>query len=142
MAIYDEERDLVAVDDAEARTSGLFAPTMQLSGHGAAIYTMKFDPTGKHLASGSFDRRILLWDVYDEHCTNYMMVEGHKNAVLELHWTADGSELVTCSADKMVALWDAETGKRLRKLQGHDDVVNSVCPVRRGPSSLNGRSNG
>jgi len=132
VAIYDEKRELVAVDAAQARTSDLFAPNMHLTGHGAAVYSLKFSPDGQHLASASFDRRILLWNVYGEHCANYSMIEGHKNAVLEVHWSADGEELVSCSADTMVSLWDAVVGTRLRKLQGHSAVVNSCCPSRKG----------
>ena len=132
VAIYDEKRELVAVDDAVSRTSDLFAPNMQLTGHGAAVYSLKFSPDGQHLASAGFDRRILLWNVYGETCDNYSMIEGHKNAVLEVHWSADGEELLSCSADTMVSLWDAEVGTRLRKLQGHSAIVNSCCPSRRG----------
>lgn len=40
------------------RTSGLAAPTMLLSGHSAAVYSLKFSPCGQHVASASFDKSI------------------------------------------------------------------------------------
>ncbi len=40
------------------RTSGLLAPIMLLEGHKAEIFTVKFDPTGHSIASGSFDKKI------------------------------------------------------------------------------------
>ena len=40
------------------RTSSLGAPTIQLSGHEGAVYSVAFDKDGQNLASASFDRRI------------------------------------------------------------------------------------
>lgn len=40
------------------RTSALMAPEVNLTGHAGAIYSIAFDPTGKHLCSGSFDKQI------------------------------------------------------------------------------------
>lgn len=85
---------------------------MQLAGHGGDVLSMRFSPDGQQLASGSFDRTILLWRTYDE-CENYMMIRGHKNAVLEVHWFANGEHLLSCSADKSVRCWDAETGTQV-----------------------------
>lgn len=134
--------EIVAVDQAVVapkrpgeRSSGLQAPTMLLSGHSAAVYSLKFSPSGQHLASGSFDRTILLWDVYGE-CRNYNVLSGHKNAVLEVQWTYDSAQVVSSSADKTVALWDAETGNRVKKFAGHTSVVNSCCPVTSGPTLI------
>lgn len=50
--------DVLAVNRTNARTSHLASPTMLLTGHSAAIYSMKFDPSGEHIASSSFDRSI------------------------------------------------------------------------------------
>lgn len=133
MTLYDsKDKQIVVADNTPERTSDLLAPTMLLTGHGAAIYTLEFDPSGQHLASGSFDRKIFLWDVFGE-CTNYMVLEGHKNAVLELHWNTDGNQIVSCSADKVVSVWDAEVGQRVKKLTGHTGIVNSCSIARRGP---------
>ena len=105
---------------------------MQLKGHGGAIYSCAFDPTGALLASGSMDKSILLWDVFGEDgCTNYNVLAGHKGAILEVKWlpsTASSPTLVSCSSDKVVSLWDADKGIRLRKMEDHDAIVN-CCNV-------------
>jgi len=119
------------------RTSSLLAPTMLLSGHKGEIFTLKFSPSGNTLASGSFDKDILLWNVRDE-CQNYMVLKGHGGAVMELHWSAGGDQIVSCSVDKTVHVWDAETGKRLKRLREHSQFVNSVCPARRGCQIISG----
>lgn len=61
-----------------ARSSTLLAPTMLLTGHQAAVYTLKFDPSGLQLASAGADRAIFLWDTRGE-CENYNVLRGHKN---------------------------------------------------------------
>ena len=88
-------------EEEDDRTSGLAAPIMLLSGHKAPVYSLKFDPSGQYLASGSNERSIFLWNVYGD-CENYNVLAGHKNAVLELHWFPDGGSIVTASADKTV----------------------------------------
>lgn len=114
---------IVTSHSQETRTSHLAAPTMLLTGHEGAIYSLCFDPSGQHLVSSSFDRQILLWDVYGE-CKNYNVLSGHKNAVIEVKWASDGVTIVSCSADKTVCLWDANKGTRTRKLTDHVGIVN------------------
>jgi Prp8 binding protein len=41
------------------------------------------------LASGGFDRKINLWNVYGE-CENWTTLVGHAGAILDLRFTADG----------------------------------------------------
>jgi len=107
------------------RSSGLQAPIMLLSGHDAPVTTLKFDPSGRYLASGSSDKRIFLWNVYGD-CDNFNVLEGHKNAVLDLEWNRSGSKLVSASADKTVGVWDANRGVRSKKYSEHKGVVNAV----------------
>jgi len=82
------------------RTSSLDAPTMLLTGHSDAVLSLKFSGKGAHVASGSRDHTVLLWNVHGD-CKNYMMLQGHRNAVLDVQWSADDSALLSCSADKV-----------------------------------------
>ncbi len=54
---------------------GLLYDTQLFSGHGGAVYSVEFDPTGMHLASASFDKTILLWDVFKESDANYHILQ-------------------------------------------------------------------
>lgn len=118
--------------DGIRRTSNLLAPIMQLVGHGGEVLGMRFSPDGQTLASASADRTLLLWRTYDE-CENFMMLRGHKNAVLEVHWFSNGETLLSCSADKSVRCWDTEAGVQVKRLSEHTAIVNSCCPLQRGP---------
>ncbi|KAK6914476.1 WD40 repeat [Dillenia turbinata] len=118
--------------NGKQRTSSLESPIMLLTGHQSAIYTMKFNPAGTVIASGSHDKEIFLWHVHGE-CKNFMVLKGHKNAVLDLRWTTDGSQIISASPDKTVRAWDVESGKQIKKMAEHSSFVNSCCPSRRGP---------
>jgi len=102
----------------------MMAPIMLLEGHEAAVNCLKFDPSGRYLATGSNDKSIFLWNVYGE-CENFNVLEGHKNAILDLEWNRSGSKIVSASADKTVGVFDANRGKRLKKYSP-GSVVNSV----------------
>jgi len=113
----------IGIDPNFERTSNLLAPTMLLSGHAAAVYTIKFDPSGQNIASGSYDKNVFLWNVYGD-CSNYNVLQAHKNAVLEVAWGDQGRKLVSASADRTLALWDPSAGKLKKKFTGHTAVVN------------------
>ncbi|XP_024540287.1 U5 small nuclear ribonucleoprotein 40 kDa protein-like [Selaginella moellendorffii] len=117
------------------RTSSLESPTMLLSGHAGAIYTMKFHPRGDVIASGSFDKDIFLWRVTGP-CENFMVLKGHRNGVLDVHWMLDGGQIVSASPDKTVRAWDADTGRQIKKMAEHSSFVNACCPVKKGPPLL------
>eukprot|EP00039_Didymoeca_costata_P025431 m.13292 g.13292 ORF g.13292 m.13292 type:complete len:338 (-) comp4829_c0_seq2:2345-3358(-) len=123
------------------RTSSLKAPIMLLTGHGAEVFSAKFNSDGSTIASASFDRQIYLWHTNGE-CDNYSVMTGHTGAILEIHWSTDDKTLFTASTDKTCAVWDAETGERIRRLRGHTSFVNSCCPAKNEPYVVTGSDDG
>jgi len=114
------------------RTSNLQAPIMLLTGHQAEVFSVKFSPlSGKHLASASADKTIMLWNVYGD-CESYYVLRGHNGSILEVQWSTDEGYVFSASVDKTVGVWDTETGARLKRCKGHTNFVNSCCPSRRG----------
>ncbi|CAK1550319.1 unnamed protein product [Leptosia nina] len=128
-------REKAVVTATVPRTSNLYAPIMLLEGHQGEVFTAKFHPEGKHLASAGFDRQIYLWNVYGQ-CENVMVLKGHTGAIMELCFSPDGAHMYTCATDNTVAVWDVPTGTRIKKLKGHSNFVNSVSGARRGPELL------
>ncbi|CAA6667744.1 unnamed protein product [Spirodela intermedia] len=109
---------LAPPEGKQQRASSLESPIMLLTGHQSAVYTMKFNPSGSVIASGSHDRDIFLWNTTGD-CKNFMVLRGHKNAVLEVQWMADGAQVISASADKTLRAWDVETGRQVKKMTEH-----------------------
>ncbi|KGO39206.1 hypothetical protein PEX1_093190 [Penicillium expansum] len=117
------------------RTSGLDAPIMELTGHSGEVFAVRFDPTAQHIASGSMDRSILLWNTYGQ-CENYGQLTGHRGAVLDLQWSRDSRALFSASADMTLGSWDVETGERVRRHVGHEEIINCLDISKRGQELL------
>ncbi|KAL1981711.1 hypothetical protein VTN96DRAFT_2325 [Rasamsonia emersonii] len=124
-----------ALVQAIPRTSGLAAPIMELSGHSGEVFATRFDPTAQNIASGSMDRNILLWRTYGQ-CENYGILTGHKGAVLDLQWSRDSRVIFSASADMTLASWDLETGQRIRRHMGHEEIINCLDISKRGQELL------
>jgi WD40 repeat protein len=56
--------------------------------------------------------------------------------VLDLHWSRDSKVLFSASADMHLASWDVETGERIRRHPGHEEVVNCMDVSKRGEEML------
>ena len=69
-------------------------------------------------------------------CENYGVLTGHKGAVLDLQWSRDSRVIYSASADMHLASWDLETGQRIRKHPGHEEVINSMDVSKRGEELL------
>ncbi|WEW59870.1 hypothetical protein PRK78_005351 [Emydomyces testavorans] len=124
-----------ALMKAIPRTSGLDAPIMELTGHTGEVFATRFDSTGQHIASGGMDRSILLWRTYGQ-CENYGAMTGHKAAVLDLHWSRDSRIIFSASADTTLASWDLESGQRIRRHIGHEEIINCLDLSKRGQELL------
>lgn len=109
----------------------LYAPNLNLAGHQAEVFCAKFSSDGNYLATAGHDKTILIWDIFNN-CSNTLALKGHKNAILDLRWSYDGTKIYTASADKTLSAWDIETGKRIKRFQGHSLFVNCCDTVRRG----------
>ncbi|KAL9094027.1 MAG: hypothetical protein Q9165_003697 [Trypethelium subeluteriae] len=76
-----------------------------------------------------------LWQTYGD-CENYGMLSGHKGAVLDLQWSRDSRVLFSASADMTLASWDLETGTRIKRHEGHEEVINCMSVSKRGEELL------
>ncbi|XP_052775910.1 DNA excision repair protein ERCC-8-like isoform X2 [Mya arenaria] len=101
-----------------------------LKGHDTSVFVVKFSPYNEFiLASGSGDRKILLWDIrnakgsllqFDQYngrqpkdVLENNCALSHNNAVNGLQFSSDGIHIVSCSTDNAVRLWNTSTGKNV-----------------------------
>ncbi|KAF9061080.1 WD40-repeat-containing domain protein [Rhodocollybia butyracea] len=112
----------------ESSVSGQW-PRLQatIKGHSGRVRSVAFSPDGVHIASGSADRTLRVWDAR----TGDLIVgpfNGHEDEVKCVAFSCDGQKIVSGSYDETLHVWDALTGKMIGvPLTGHTDKVNFVC---------------
>jgi WD40 repeat protein len=86
--------------------AGQFLLQARLAGHTGAVFSMAFSPNGRTLASGGFDRLVLLWDPISgqERAT----LTGHTDRIVRVQFLPDAAGLLTISRDGAVKRWLAD----------------------------------
>ncbi len=96
-----------------------------LTGHKGYVLSVAWDHESKHLASGSDDNTVRLWEASSGKALR--VLQGHTYSVSSVAWDRESKHLASGSHDKTVRLWEASSGKALRVLQGHTGWVNSIA---------------
>lgn len=121
------------------QTSSILPPSPKtLSGHTASIATLAWSSDGIHMASGSQDTTIKIWNTILG--KNIVTLYGHTETVSSVAWSPDGTHLVSGSWDHTVKIWDAQTGGNLATYRGHTRPVNSVAWSENGKYIISGSS--
>ena len=92
-------------------------PLATLQGHSGRVCRVEFHPSGKYLASASFDTTWRLWDV--ETATELLLQEGHSREVFTVSFNTDGSLLASAGLDSIGRIWDLRTGRTVMIMDGH-----------------------
>lgn len=96
-----------------------------LNGNTRPVVSAIFSPDGKTLASGTYDKDILLWDVKTHQSMGKLI--GHSSIVRSIAFNRDGSLMASGSQDNTIILWDMNTHQLMDKLSGHSKYVLSVA---------------
>ncbi|KAJ4970640.1 hypothetical protein NE237_003739 [Protea cynaroides] len=97
--------------------------------HTRTVRSCAWSPSGKLLATGSFDATIGIWEQIGNDFECVATLEGHENEVKSVSWNSSGSLLATCSRDKSVWIWEVLPGNEFEcvsVLQGHTQDVKMV----------------
>ena len=81
-------------------------------GHNDSILSAEVAPDGKTLATGSYDKQVLLWDLSQGKVIRPL--KDHTDAVYAVAFAPDGKTLASAGADRTVKLWDVASGRKLR----------------------------
>ena len=119
-------------DAGDSATALQFYYKYDLRGHTGAVYTVRFSPNGRLLASGSFDQTVRCWDIEKPlQQEETLCLQEHSHNVTDLSWSADSSLLLSCSYDHTVRLCDLpRCNLRAARLQPR--VIQVAAPRRQG----------
>jgi WD40 repeat protein/DNA-binding SARP family transcriptional activator len=91
--------------------SGQALRTLNLTGHTGEILSAAFSLDGARVATGSLDRRAIVWDVATGQ--SLLTLAGHTGAVNGTAFSPDGTRLATADADGKVRIWNIGLSREL-----------------------------
>jgi WD40 repeat protein len=99
-------------------------PAMPSDGSHANYATcLAWAPDGLSVATGSSDRRVILWDA----ATGQQIRSFHHDAWIQsVAISPDGMYLASGAADNAVKIWNLQTGALVHTLTGHTDYVRTI----------------
>mmetsp|Transcript_10096 Transcript_10096/g.20842 ORF Transcript_10096/g.20842 Transcript_10096/m.20842 type:complete len:862 (-) Transcript_10096:44-2629(-) len=114
---------------------GVSRPLKVYVGHSDEVNAVKWDPSGRFLASCSDDCTAKIWDVESDRSDPLYDLREHEQEIYTVKWSPTGpgsrnphmkSLLATASFDGSVRLWDVADGACYRVFNRHQDSVYSV----------------
>jgi WD40 repeat protein/serine/threonine protein kinase len=95
-----------------------------LRGHTGAVNSVAWSPDRRHLASGSDDHTVRIWDTVE--AKPISVLRGHSLQVNSVAWSPDGRYLASASNDETVRIWDWAAEEVVHTLTEHKQKVHSV----------------
>jgi len=93
-------------------------------GHSHFVYALAWSPNSTHLASGSRDKTVQVWQATTGHLE--FSHQGHHDRVLAVAWSPDGRRIASAGEDGTVQVWEIATGRRLLTYDAQAPIVHSV----------------
>ncbi|ODV62174.1 U4/U6-U5 snRNP complex subunit PRP4 [Ascoidea rubescens DSM 1968] len=92
-------------------------PISTLKGHDSRVIKTIFHPSGKFLASSSFDQTWRIWDLNKN--KEVYLQEGHSKEVYSISFQCDGALMFSGGLDAIGRVWDLRIGKSIMVLNDH-----------------------
>ena len=112
----DASDDAMEVDESKSNEALKYnvEEVAHLKGHAARLCSVAFHPTGRYVATTSFDHTWRLWDVETSNMQEgkeLLLQDGHAKEVYGVGFHPDGSLVATTDFGGVVQCWDLRTGK-------------------------------
>ena len=93
--------------------------------HTAPILCVAASDTGKYVATGGADTRLIIWSA--DELKPLRIFTQHRDSVTSLAFRRGTNQLYSCSADRTIKIWDELT--YVETLFGHQDVAVDVASL-------------
>ena len=102
--------------------------------------SLAFSPESASLASGSWDKSVRLWDVYEGRGQTDVLP--HQHDVLTVAFRPDGKQIAAATLDGQVFLWDPNDAKLEGTIEGRRDMAGGkvIGDLRSGANVAAGKS--
>eukprot|EP01029_Cantina_marsupialis_P028945 TRINITY_DN778229_c0_g1_i1.p1 TRINITY_DN778229_c0_g1~~TRINITY_DN778229_c0_g1_i1.p1 ORF type:complete len:485 (+),score=120.58 TRINITY_DN778229_c0_g1_i1:98-1552(+) len=99
-------------------------PIASLKGHAARLCQLAWHPSGRFIATTSFDHTWRLWDV--EAQKELLLQEGHIREVYPIAFQCDGALVATGDLEGVGRVWDLRSGKSIFTMKHHIKKITSI----------------
>lgn len=103
------------------------AETSSFDHHTAAILTVAASGSGKFVATGGVDRRLIIWSATD--LTPLRVFSQHRDAITSLAFRRGTNQLYSASKDRTIKSWSLDELAYVETLFGHQDEVADVAAL-------------
>jgi WD40 repeat protein len=101
----------------------VMSPSARIWGHEDVVSGVDWMPSLSMIASSSWDKNVLLWDLQSTHSAPSRTLKGHDGPLTGVSASKNGL-LLSCSRDCTARLWDCrENNALVHVLQGHSNTV-------------------
>ncbi len=89
------------------------------------IFSISWEPAGRHIASCSFDGSVQLWKSFTGNVI--LSYSGHTGPIYTTSWSPDGKYIASGGQDATIQIWEATTGKTVCTYKGHTGAVKALA---------------
>jgi WD40 repeat protein len=89
---------------------------LTLQGHLSDVKDLNWSRTGKYLASGSIDNKVIVWNVEGKQFYPFQILSGHESYVSSVVFDPFDKQLVSLGEDKKLILWNTSDWKQIKVL--------------------------
>ncbi|OHT04272.1 hypothetical protein TRFO_28257 [Tritrichomonas foetus] len=118
-------------------------PIRMFVGHQDSLTDIKFHPNAATIASASYDRSVMLWDIREEKKNSCTRVFAESNDVpMSIQFSRNGRVIISGDEMGKITTWDIGEGRKIGSVKGHKGEIRDMTVSIEGTLLASAGSNG